>query len=422
MSDGQHVRPFLDELARRTGLRLTETHEDRLSRTLSALQDRTKAGSIDPVDLVDDTDLLDALLDAVSIDESYFFRHPEQLEFVRGHVLPRLLEERGPDHVLQLWSAGCADGEEPYSLAIILAEEGLLNRASVLATDLTIAALERARRASYSRWALRAPEMEERGALFRPVGNMYELASDVAGSVIFRRHNLLDPAYPEPAAGEGFDVIMCRNVLLHLDRNVIEAVVARLAAALAPGGWLITAPADPVPTHAGTADLEPIVVPGGGVLYRRQTATEGVEETGRQPPPPVEPRPRPQRTPPSHVTRRPIASAPGPRQDSPPTEDGRTRCERAQALLAAGQTGAAVAEALAAVFLAPDVPATHLTLGLAAERSGQHAVAARAFRHAAALLDGLPESTVVELTHGEMAGPLAELARAHALLAKEQHQ
>lgn len=403
------VRSVLADLGQRTGLRVDGGHRERLGRLLPSL--------LSASDGADAGELTDALMDAISIDESYFFRHHDQLDHLRTTILPRLLAERDEDHRLQVWSAGCADGEEAYTLAIVLAEAGLDGRASVLGTDLTRAALRRAEAATYSRWALRSPEVARRSHLFTPVGSRFRLTETITGRVELRSHNLMDPAYPRPGTGSGWDVILCRNLLLHLTPAAATQVLSRLVAGLAPGGWLITAPADPPALSLlGTGQLEPVVLPAGGIVYRRH---DPIASPSARPTGPTDRRSEPRRT--RRAVRReprprpPQLSTPAPTADAQP-DDGRARCGRARSLLAEGRAPEAVAEAMAAAFLAPDLPAAHLTLGLAAAATGQPSVAARAFRRAAALLEPLAPEEPVDLCDGETAGPLTELARAHALL------
>ncbi|HEX8823487.1 MAG TPA: CheR family methyltransferase, partial [Archangium sp.] len=105
--------------------------------------------------LAEDAAALDDLLVELTIGETYFFRNPEHFDFVRHEVLKDLARRRGPHHVVRMWSAGCASGEEPYTLAVLLMEEGYGHRMEVRGTDVSRAALARAHLASYGDWSLR---------------------------------------------------------------------------------------------------------------------------------------------------------------------------------------------------------------------------------------------------------------------------
>jgi chemotaxis protein methyltransferase CheR len=428
MSRTAAVASLATELSQRTGMRAHEGHADRLQRVLRHHLAHDDAGAPD----LGDATLLDALIDTVSIDETYFFRHRDQLAFLRTQIFPRILAERGDDHVLQIWGAGCANGAEPYTLAMILDEEGLGSRSSVLGTDLTVAALDRARAAIYTRWSLRSPEIASRLDRFDPTGRgQHRLEAAVRQQVRFQQHNLMDADYPRPPVGDGFDVILCRNVLLHLTPAAIAVVVPRLVDALAPGGWLLTAPADPpVNDVAGAEGLDAVIVPAGGVVYRRRPRPMAHEQPTTAPataaPPPGRRSSRGSQSSQRVATRlrrhqppRPAARVPA-AQPATGATDARDRCLRARELLATGRATEAVSEAMGAVFLDPELAAAQLTLGIAATAAGQRIVAARAFRHAVTLMAALPPGTAVELCDGETAGSLADLARAHALLLGEQ--
>lgn len=198
------------------------------------------------------------LLAAITVGETYFFRHPEQLDILTQRVIPELLSQRPPRHRWKLWSAGCATGEEAYTLAMLAGQSGLAT-AQVLGTDVSRAALRRAAAATYGRRALRGEQRDANP--LQVVGDRLQVPQRIVERVELRPLNLLHDAYPQD-----MDVILCRNVLMYLTRAHIRTVVMRLAEALAPGGWLITAPADPDIGSSGV--LERVMTPAG-VMYRR---------------------------------------------------------------------------------------------------------------------------------------------------------
>ena len=118
----------------------------------------------------EDEGIFDALVSELTVGETYFFREPAQFDLLRREALPELMRNRH-DGRLRVWSAGCASGEEPYSLAILLEQEGLAERASILGTDLCRRALQSARDASYGSWSLRnsPPDFAVRFFQFVPV-------------------------------------------------------------------------------------------------------------------------------------------------------------------------------------------------------------------------------------------------------------
>jgi chemotaxis protein methyltransferase CheR len=189
--------------------------------------------------------LLD-LASQLSVGETYFFRDAAQLKLLTDDVLPRLLVARAKDHVLKFWSAGCASGEEAYTLAMLLDERGLLERAEIVGSDISEVALARARSGRFSAWSLRATPKLAAQRYFRTLGREFVLAPAIRERVSFQRQNLTATNAPLPGRdGTPCDVIFCRNVLIYFtDKACLDASV-RLAHALAPGGTLFTGPSDP---------------------------------------------------------------------------------------------------------------------------------------------------------------------------------
>ncbi|MCP3059052.1 chemotaxis protein CheR [Myxococcus sp. K38C18041901] len=217
--------------------------------------------------IADDAAAMDDLLTELTIGETYFFRTPEHFEHLRRVVLPTLRERHGQDYSARLWSAACSSGEEPYSLAALLMNEGWSQHMTVLATDVSRTALARARRAHYGEWSLRGPWAERMRAHLRPEGRQYILAPEVKQHVRFSYLNLALDTWPSPDSGIWrLDVVFCRNVLIYFNDATIEAVARRLHASLAEGGCLFTGPSDP--PLGGLAPLEPVLTEWG-VFYRR---------------------------------------------------------------------------------------------------------------------------------------------------------
>ncbi|MBI1966649.1 MAG: protein-glutamate O-methyltransferase CheR, partial [Gemmatimonadetes bacterium] len=219
-------------------------------------------------------ELLDDLVGEITVGETYFFREPQQFALVRDHLLPSLCTHRPGGRALRLWSAGCASGEEPYTLAIVLHELGLEWDASIVATDLSRLALTKARQGRYGRWSLRAVPEEIVQRHFTHVGDQVELAPAVRGLVEFGYLNLADDTYPSLATGIwGMDLILCRNVLIYFDADTVARVARRLLDALSPEGWLLLGASDPP-----VGELVPctVVVTEAGLAYRRSDVTTSV--------------------------------------------------------------------------------------------------------------------------------------------------
>jgi len=198
-----------------------------------------------------------ALVEWSVVSETSFWRQPEGL----AALVRRLAPFPRP---LALWSAGCASGEEAYSLAIALLEAGRTARGDrIAATDVSGRALERARDGRYAPRALRrlTPELAERW--FEPSGEHRRVKDAVRALVSVERQNLV--ADPAPAGGP-FDAVVCRNVLIYFEPPTAAEVLYRLVGALRPGGLLVLGPVE-LPL-AAALPLE-MIEDGGATLLRR---------------------------------------------------------------------------------------------------------------------------------------------------------
>lgn len=185
--------------------------------------------------------LIARLLDRATNRETYFFRDRRQLAALIG-----LLRAAGqpPGRALSLWSAGCATGEEPYSLAILLQEAGLTG--SVTGTDVSRAALEAARTASYRTGPMsscRDLTAADAAFLTPADGGRRTVSPAVRASVRLVEHNILSG----PPAPGLFDAVICRNVLIYMDEEARVAALTVLGSALRPGGVLLLGPGDVAP-------------------------------------------------------------------------------------------------------------------------------------------------------------------------------
>ena len=195
---------------------------------------------------------LAALARELTVGETYFFRNNEQFRALAEIVLPERMREQSTPKRLRLLSAGCSSGEEAYSIAIMV-RETILDPSwtiSIRAVDLNPMALERARCARYSSWALRETSIEMRTKWFRDSGRDVIVDDAVRRMVAIEQANLVsdDSDLWQSAA---YDAIFCRNVLMYFEPQQIRAVVARIAQSLAPGGYLFLGHAE---TLRGVSD------------------------------------------------------------------------------------------------------------------------------------------------------------------------
>lgn len=181
----------------------------------------------------------------LTIGETYFFRHADHFTALREDIIPRLLKERAQSKTLRIWSIGCANGAEPYSLAILLHE--MLGEAlnewtiTLVGGDINEAALSAARAGVYSNWALRALTPAERARYFdQPDARHWRLKPHFRRMARFERQNLLDLLAPAPPlAWSEFDLILCRNVLIYFSAEQAMRLIGELRARLREGGALV---------------------------------------------------------------------------------------------------------------------------------------------------------------------------------------
>src|SRR3990170_1598225 len=212
----------------------------------------------------------------LTVGETYFFRDHALFEALEKQILPSLIAARRAQGLLQLrlWSAGCATGEEPYSLAILL-DRLLPDRSrwalTILATDINLEALHVAQRGVYRQWSFRnTPEWVRTRYFHHRDGETFEAAPDIRQTVVFAPLNLNDGSYPSVVTNTvAMDLIFCRNVLMYFTPQAQRASVARLQGALVTGGWLVVSPAE-----ASAALLRPLVPVqcSGAILYHKENA------------------------------------------------------------------------------------------------------------------------------------------------------
>ncbi len=186
----------------------------------------------------------------LTIGETYFFRERKTLDVLATKVLPELIDRRrGRDQRLRLWSAACATGEEPYSLAMLVQQ--LLPdwrdwRITILATDINQRFLEKAVAATYGEWSFReaAPGFRERYFTRTPDGR-YTVLPEIRNGVKFMQMNLVQDNFPSLETDtHAMDVILCRNVLIYFTPAQARSLVEKLYHSLADHGWLAVSPSE----------------------------------------------------------------------------------------------------------------------------------------------------------------------------------
>jgi chemotaxis protein methyltransferase CheR len=248
LTEAEFVR-FQQFLEQHTGIHLSDAKRPllvaRLARRLRQLGMTSFSAYYDHV--IDDRHLPErtAMFDAVSTNETHFFREPRQFELLRATVFPQwktAAAEGTRAKSIKVWSAGCSTGEEPYSLAMLLLEhfDSSEWELRVEATDLSTRVLETARRGVWPiRKASEIPTHLRRRFMLRGTGaqeGSFKAGEDVRSIIRIGRLNLNDDVYP---MSSDFDLILCRNVLIYFTHAQRAKVTANLLSHLVPGGYFL---------------------------------------------------------------------------------------------------------------------------------------------------------------------------------------
>lgn len=186
-----------------------------------------------------DTELR-ALLPLVTVGKTDFFRDERQFDALARTVLPRILTLcRREGRVGRIWSAGCATGEEPYSVSMLLAELGANDdEVEVIATDLNPAAVERAKRGDFPVRRMAGVSGLRRDRFFEPTGEGFRVRPSISKRVRFSVHNLANPLWGDLGVPRSIDLILCRNVIIYFGIETIRRVMDRFHDVLRPDGFL----------------------------------------------------------------------------------------------------------------------------------------------------------------------------------------
>lgn len=339
-----------------------------------------------------------ALAERLAVAESSFFRHPGHFLALERELLPQL-RASGKQGVSVL-SAGCARGEEPYSLAITLARAWPSGRHRVVGLDLSAAMISAAKEARFRPWSLRGTTADQLAPWFEPTPDGgVEGTEGLKAQVTFLQGTLLE--LPDALRRMApFDIIFCRNVLIYFRAAAGRDVIARLAALLAPEGCLFVGPAD----HDFCADLA-VHQLGGVHLYR----------LAQSPPSPLAPKAlEPALTPP--MLPQPSSEAPerGPAAPAQPFEgDYAAMLERGRAARDAGQPEDALRAFDQAIRLVPDRPEAFFEQAVLLDARGFEA-AGRELLERALYLDACFAPALLVLSRVLMRG--GHRVRARALL------
>ncbi len=250
LTDGLYVL-FRDLLLRRAGLFYPEHKRDDLVHGLTLAMKEGGYRNLSELyaETIKEETVWEAVLVHLTIGETSFFRNRPQFEAMRKQIFPDLFERRADLRTLRIWSAGCATGEEPYSIAMLLRDmKSDIDEwnISILGTDINPQFLLRAREGLYGNWSFRELSDDLKARFFQEEKNRWRLSADVRKMVVFNRLNLAEPVFPSITNGtSALDMILCRNVTIYFDEVTTRQIVGRFFHALSPGGWLIVGHAEP---------------------------------------------------------------------------------------------------------------------------------------------------------------------------------
>jgi chemotaxis protein methyltransferase CheR len=436
-------------LRRRFGLDFLPSRVRALEEALAQLSSRPGISLDDLVArLHGDNDLLERLIDQVTVGETYFLREPEQCRWIRDVVFRSWAQSSRPTP-FRIWSAGCASGEEAYTLAILCREAGIAGRVRILGTDVSAAAIRAAAARRYGRWSLRNTTAEWRDRYFTREGDSWRLDPAIAGMVELRKFNLADDESAWQSLPR-FDLVLCRNVLIYFGAAALATVSRRLLSAITDEGWLVLGASDPALWYDHECQ---VTMTGSGVAYRRQgrrKAPDVVQRAdSREELPPAEPVAAPE-----------VVSLPGEPVQAGAVPDDRESVHeviaqiRAQAsaghrseagrlcaaaidshrldpelsalhatlLLDGGAPAAAVTAARRALYLDRNLVVARLTLAAGLIATGQRAEARRVLERATVALDESDPDAPVRGSGGVSAAVLSELARAQLRVVGEERR
>ncbi|MCA0983022.1 protein-glutamate O-methyltransferase CheR [Halobacillus yeomjeoni] len=230
MTDG--YVDFIRRFHIKTGIDLSLYKEAQMKRRLTTLRNkRGFAGFGDYFEaLITNPHLLEELKERITINVSEFYRNKARFEVLENKILPVLL---GQKRRLNIWSAACSTGEEPYTIAMILRSYLQPGQFKITATDLDTASLKKAEKGFYPKQQLKEVSQTAMNQYFEEETDGYKVVDEIKRSITFKQHNLLSEPYPA-----GFDLIVCRNVLIYFTEEAKQEVYMKFHRALNKEGFL----------------------------------------------------------------------------------------------------------------------------------------------------------------------------------------
>ncbi len=244
-----------------SGIYISDSKKYLITNRLTRILQENKLDSFDDylrlIKISSNGNQLTRLFDAITTNETYFFREPHQLSVFTDQLFPELLKEKKGSKPVKIWSAACSSGEEPYTISMML----LKNRKEssdyeIHASDLSTGVLDSAKNAVFNSYSVRNIPEHYMKKHFTGGGQSFALNSDIRKSVKFTNGNLFNGNYLNSI--QRMDVIFCRNVLIYFDAKAKQAAVSNLYDRLNPEGYLIIGTSESL--HNVTKAFRPTVI------------------------------------------------------------------------------------------------------------------------------------------------------------------
>ena len=206
------------------------------------------------------------IVERITTNETYFFREEYQLKDFIEEIIPDILQEHERDLPVNIWSAGCSSGEEPYTLAMLLNDSGFTNSFdfNILANDISQQVLDKARDGIYREASFRETRPDVMTRYFRREGARFRINENIRRQVTFEQANLIDSS--TLVGYQNFDVIFCRNVMIYFARESREQLLQEFLERLRPGGYLLLGHSESLVNLSTGFELIPLK---RGIVYRK---------------------------------------------------------------------------------------------------------------------------------------------------------
>ncbi len=278
ISDFELYKSLLYE---KSGLVITPDKSYLLDSRLTPIAKKWNFASLEAMTLqlraIPDNKLIKDIVEAMTTNETSFFRDTKPFQIFQETILPVLLEKRKIKKTIRIWCAACSSGQEPYSLAMILKEkEALLKgwRFEIMATDISDDILDQAKRASYTQFEVqRGLPIQYLMKYFMQIGETWQLKDEIRNMVRYSNFNLLDPM----SRLGSFDIIFCRNVLIYFDEKTKGDILNRMSTQLENDGFLLLGGAE---TVLGITDKFQPNPEKRGLYVKTQPKTDTPSATG----------------------------------------------------------------------------------------------------------------------------------------------